>query len=130
MSDRIALTNMVFRARHGVNEREKVEAQRFEVDVELVLHLAPAGVHDDLDRTVDYRGVYDAVRRVVESNSFDLIEALAEAIAGAVLEGRAVVEEVVVRVRKPEVQLGGPLDHASVEITRRRSAGGGGGEAA
>ena len=126
MSDRIALTNMVFQARHGVNEREKVEAQRFEVDVELVLDLGPAGRHDDLRRTVDYRDVYDATRRVVEATSFDLIEALAEAIAGEVLGEQALVEEVVVRVRKPEVRLGGPLDHASVEIARRRSAGAGG----
>jgi dihydroneopterin aldolase len=113
---------MVFQARHGVNEREKVERQRFEVDVELVLDLRPAGIHDDLDRTVDYRGVYDATRRIVESTSFDLIEALAEAVAAEVLAADALVDEVVVRIRKPEVQLGGPLDHASVAITRRRGA--------
>jgi dihydroneopterin aldolase len=122
VSDRIALTNMVFQARHGVNEREKLEPQRFEVDVELVLDLRPAGLHDDIDRTVDYRGVYDATRRLVESTSFDLIEALAEAIAAEVLGVNDPVEAVVVRVRKPDVELGGPLDHASVEITRRRGA--------
>jgi dihydroneopterin aldolase len=33
MTDRIVLANMVFQARHGVNDWEKVEAQRFEVDV-------------------------------------------------------------------------------------------------
>jgi hypothetical protein len=31
------------------------------------------------------------------------------------------VDEVVVRVRKPAVRLGGPLDHASVEIRRLRA---------
>jgi len=35
MTDRISLTNMVFQARHGVNDWEKAEPQRFEVDVEL-----------------------------------------------------------------------------------------------
>jgi FolB domain-containing protein len=130
VSDRIALANMVFQARHGVNEREKLEPQRFEIDVELVLDLRPAGRHDDLERTVDYRGVYDATRRVVESTSFDLIEALAEAIAAEVLGAHALVDEVVVRVRKPEVQLGGPLDHAAVEISRRRGADGEGGRPA
>jgi dihydroneopterin aldolase len=122
VSDRITLANMVFQARHGVAEREKVEAQRFEVDVELVLDVQPAGLEDDLARTVDYRGIYDTTRQVVESTTYNLIEALAEAIAHEVLGGQAQVDEVVVRVRKPEVRLGGPLDHAAVEIRRRRGA--------
>jgi 7,8-dihydroneopterin aldolase/epimerase/oxygenase len=126
MSDRIVLSNMVFQARHGVLEREKAEAQRFEVDLELELDLRPAGVGDDLAGTVDYRGVYDATRRVVESTGFDLLEALAETIAGELLSGNDLVDAVVVRVRKPEVQLGGPLDHAAVQIRRTRASGGDG----
>lgn len=125
MTDRIVLSNMVFQARHGVNDWEKAEPQRFEVDVELTLDVQPAGLEDDLTRTVDYRGVYDVTRQVVESTTFNLIEALAEAIAHEVLGGHELVQEVVVRVRKPEVRLGGPLDHASVEIRRVRGAGNG-----
>lgn len=120
MSDRIVLANMVFEARHGVLDWEKAEPQRFEVDVELSLDVQPAALGDDLTRTVDYRGVYAAVRQVVESTTFNLIEALAEAIAHEVLGEQPLVEEVVVRVRKPGVQLGGPLDHAAVEIRRVR----------
>lgn len=120
MTDRIVLANMAFQARHGVQDWEKAQDQRFEVDVELLLDVQPAGLDDDLARTVDYREVYATTRQVVESTTFDLIEALAEAIAHEVLAGSALVEEVVVRVRKPEVRLGGPLDHAAVEIRRMR----------
>ena len=120
MSDRILLSGMVFQARHGVAEWEKVEAQRFEVDVELVLDVQPAGLDDDLTRTVDYGTVYAITKQVVESTTFNLIEALAEAIAHEVLGEHARVEEVKVRVRKPEVRLGGPLDYAGVEIRRVR----------
>jgi dihydroneopterin aldolase len=127
MTDRISLTNMVFRARHGVNDWEKAEPQRFEVDVELAVDVQPAGLEDDIARTVDYRGVYATTRQVVESTTFNLIEALAEAIAHELLGGQPLVHEVVVRVRKPEVQLGGPLDHASVEIRRVRAAANGNG---
>ncbi len=122
MTDRIVLANMVFQARHGVNDWEKAEAQRFEVDVELAVDTQEAGLDDDLAKTVDYRRVYETTREIVESRSFNLIEALAEAIAGAILGGQELVREVVVRVRKPEVQLGGPLDHAAVEIRRSRGA--------
>ncbi len=120
MTDRIVLANMAFQARHGVHDVEKAEAQRFEVDVELALDVQPAGLADDLAKTVDYRGVYQDVRRVVESTTFNLIEALAEAIAHEILDGHVLVDTVVVRIRKPQVQLGGPLDHAGVEIRRVR----------
>lgn len=122
MTDRIVLANMGFQARHGVNPWEKAELQRFEVDVELGLDLEVAGLTDDLTRTVDYRGVYDAVQQVVEGTTFDLIEALAETIAREVFASQAEIlpriRDIVVRVRKPGVQLGGPLDHAGVEIRR------------
>lgn len=122
MSDRIVLANMTFQGRHGVHEHELVTPQRFEVDVELLLNLQPAGVEDDLAKTVDYGPVYDIARQVLESTSFRLLEAIAEAIAHEVLSAFPAIAEVGVRVRKPEVKLGGPLDHAAVEIWRRRSS--------
>lgn len=121
MTDRIVLAGMAFRARHGVEPWEKLEDQRFEVDVELLLDLASAGVADELARTIDYSVVYAIVRRVVESTSFDLIEGLAEAIAREVLDAEPRVDELVVRVRKPDVWLGGVLAYAGVEIRRDRS---------
>jgi dihydroneopterin aldolase len=51
-----------------------------------------------------------------------LLEALAEAISHEILADFP-VEEVGVRIRKPAVQLGGPLDYAGVEVWRRRSPG-------
>jgi dihydroneopterin aldolase len=113
---------MQFQGRHGVYDHELLTPQAFEVDVELRLNLQPAGVDDDLARTVDYSKVYEAVRQIVESTSFRLLEALAEAISHELLADFE-VNEVGVRVRKPGVKLGGPLDHAAVEIWRRRSVG-------
>lgn len=110
---------MVFRGRHGVHPHEQLNEQPFQVDVELVLNLQPAGVDDDLGRTVDYSVVFRTVRQIVESTSYRLLEALAEAIAHELLAEHQIVE-VGVRVRKPEVRLGGTLDYAGVEIWRRR----------
>lgn len=121
MPDRIVLDGMIFQARHGVHDHEKVTAQRFEVDVELLLDLQPAGLEDDLARTLDYAKIYETVRAIVESTTFNLIEALAEAIAHELLADFPGLEEVVVRIRKPEVELGGPLAFAGVQIRRRRS---------
>ena len=121
MADRIVLTEMIFQARHGVHDREKVNPQRFEIDVELETDLQPAGLEDDLARTLDYGRVYDTVRTIVESTTFNLIEALAEAITHELLADFPALDEVVIRVRKPQVELGGPLASAGVEIRRRRS---------
>lgn len=120
MSDRIVLDAMVFQGTHGVHPEEQEQPQPFEVDVELPLNLQPAGMDDDLARTVDYSAVYETVRQIVESTRFRLIEALAEAIAHEVLAEFA-VDEVTVRVRKPAVRLGGPIRSAGVEIRRRRT---------
>jgi dihydroneopterin aldolase len=123
MTDRIVLAGMTFQARHGVNDWEKVEAQRFGVDVELLLDVQPAGIDDDLAKTIDYRAVYATTRQIVESTTFNLIEALAEAIAHEILLEQARVDEVVVRVRKPDVRLEGPLAYSGVEIRRVRDRG-------
>jgi dihydroneopterin aldolase len=92
------------------------------VDVELGLDLRPAGTTDDLARTVDYGTVDALVREIVEARSFFLIEALAEAIAAAILAAYP-IDEVVVRVRKPAVLLNGPVEAVEVEIRRGRAGG-------
>jgi dihydroneopterin aldolase len=120
VTDRIVLHNMVFQGRHGVYEREQREAQPFHVDVELVLNLQPAAVDDDLAESVDYGLVFDATRQIVESTSFKLLEALAEAIAHELLIDFPAVTEVGVRVRKPNAPIDGVFDYAGVEIWRQR----------
>lgn len=114
------LSNIRLEGRHGVHDWEQVTPQPFEVDVELVLNLQPAGNDDDLAQTIDYGRVYDVVRPIVESTSFRLLEALAEAISHELL-ATFPIDEVGVRIRKPAVKLGGPLDYAGVEIRRTRA---------
>lgn len=120
MTDRIILDSMTFQGTHGVYEEEQLTPQPFEVDAELLLNLEPAGLSDDLAQTVDYGAVFDTCRQIVESTRFHLIEALAEAIAQELLSGFP-VDEVLIRVRKPTVKLGGTLRSAGVEIRRRRA---------
>ena len=121
MSDRIMLEAMVLDGMHGVYVEEQLHTQPFEVDVELALNLQPAGISDDLALTIDYARVYDVCRQIVESTRFNLIEALAEAIAQELLVGFP-ADEVTVRIRKPAIKLSGPFRSAGIEIHRRHSA--------
>jgi dihydroneopterin aldolase len=108
---------MAFFAYHGTAPSEKEGGQRFFVDVDMYLDLRPATLADDLARTVDYEGVYRLIKENCESKRFYLIEALAEHVARAILEGFP-VERVVVRVRKPSVPVRGILDYTEVEVDR------------
>lgn len=118
--DRISLRGMLFLARHGVTLEERMEPQPFEVDVELHRDLSAAARSDELADTIDYSEVFSLVARIVEGESFRLVEALAGAIADAVL-ATTDAPAVEVRVRKPRAPLPGPFETVEVALTRRRS---------
>lgn len=120
MSDRITLRGLRFLGRHGVELEERLEPQPFEVDLILRGDLSAAAASDDLADTVDYSAVFSLVGEVVEGRSYRLIEALAGAIADAVLAGHP-VDDVEVRVRKPKAPLPGAFDAVEVRLRRRRS---------
>lgn len=120
--DRILLEGMIFHGRHGTLPAERELGQPFVVDVELRLDLRPAGVSDDLARTVDYGEVHRGVREVVEGPPAGLTETVAERIAAYVLEEHPLVEAVRVKVAKPNVRLDDTvLAGSAVEIFRRRN---------
>jgi 7,8-dihydroneopterin aldolase/epimerase/oxygenase len=119
--DRIILEGMVFHGRHGTLPAERELGQPFVVDVEMGLDLRPAGVSDDLAKTVDYGEVHRLARQVVEGEPVGLTETVAERIADATLEEHPLIQVVRVKVKKPNVRLGDTvLAGSAVEILRRR----------
>ncbi len=122
--DRILLSGMTFFGRHGVLPAERELGQRFVADVELGCDLRRAGLSDDLADTVDYGEVHRQVKEIIEGEPVNLIETLAERVAAAILSRHPRVEEVRIRISKPDVRLGGTiLSGSAVEIVRRRSDG-------
>ena len=119
VSDRITLRGMRFMGRHGVGAEERAEPQPIEVDLILLLDLSRAVASDDLADTVDYAAAFDVAQRVAEGRSFHLLEALAGAIAEAVLAAFP-VDEVEARVRKPKAPLPGAFETVEVRLRRRR----------
>src|SRR5688572_21981544 len=125
MSDRILLTGLGFYGRHGALPAERELGGRFVVDVEAALDLRPAGESDDLAATVDYAAVYERVRALVEETRYNLIEALAERIAGELLTQFPLLRAVTVRVHKPGAPLPGAVMAAvAVELHRTRETAG------
>jgi dihydroneopterin aldolase/2-amino-4-hydroxy-6-hydroxymethyldihydropteridine diphosphokinase len=69
---------------------------------------------------VDYRRLAALVREVFAGPEHLLLEALAGGVADGILARFDAVEHVRVRVRKPDVVLDPPVDHAAVVVVRMR----------
>lgn len=102
---------------HGVLEHERREGQRFLVDVELDYAENVAAGSDRIEDAIDYREVVAAVVAVSDGHAYNLLEAFATAVADDVA-ARFPVVRVRVRVRKPDVVLPRPVDHAAVVVER------------
>jgi dihydroneopterin aldolase len=114
----IDVRGLELRGFHGALEEEQREGQRFVFDVTLAAH--DAGVRSDhLADTVDYTAVVARIREISDGRRFNLIEALAAAIADDLLQ-RFPVSRVRVRVRKPEVKLGAPAEYTAATVERSR----------
>jgi dihydroneopterin aldolase len=117
----IELEGLELRGFHGALDEEREHGQTFLFDVELLAH--DAGVRTDkLGDTVDYTQVAECVREVSEGQRFNLIEALAAAIADELL-ARFPVARVRVRVRKPEVKLNAPVEWTAATVERTGRTG-------
>ena len=119
-TDKILLKALAFYGHHGVSPDEKALGQRFIVDVTMECDALAAGLSDDLADAVDYVPAYEIVKAVMEGESKDLIESVAEDIAGQILETLN-VSAVRVTIKKPEVAIRGSiLSYVGLEIYRRR----------
>lgn len=118
--DRIELRGLRLSGIVGVLPHERVNEQPLEVDLDLRLDVAEAAASDDLRHTVDYGAVCDAVEHVVTTTSFELLEALVDAVAAAVLAVDERLTAVTIALRKLEPPTSQQLATSGVRITRTR----------
>ncbi|ECJ9371415.1 dihydroneopterin aldolase [Listeria innocua] len=119
--DKIYLNELAFYGYHGVLQEETKLGQTFRVSLILGLSTKKAGQSDSIDDTVSYADVYETVKGIVEGTPFKLIEALAEKIASEVLTDYSLLEEITVKLIKPNPPIPGHYDSVAVEIKRKRS---------
>ncbi|RQD74351.1 MAG: dihydroneopterin aldolase [Candidatus Syntrophonatronum acetioxidans] len=115
--DKIIMNEMSFYGYHGVLPSEKAQGQKFLVTLEVCLDLSQAGKTDNLKDTIDYASIYKEVRNLMKGKRYNLLETLAENIAGVVLSIER-VREVVVKIKKPWAPIPGNLDFVGIEIRR------------
>lgn len=120
--DIISLKNARFTCSLGINDDEKTAPQEIEVDIDLLGDTKNPGITDRIEDALNYAEVHDSVRETVAARHYNLIESLAENIAGRILERHA-VSGVTVRIRKPKALASQGVQYASIEITRYGNTG-------
>jgi FolB domain-containing protein len=84
--DRIRINRLRARILVGFNDWEREKKQDIEISVTLYADLKKACDSDSVGDTVDYKEIKNRILRLVERSRFDLVEAVAEAIAKICLE--------------------------------------------
>ncbi|KUP04200.1 dihydroneopterin aldolase [Bacillus coahuilensis m2-6] len=119
--DKIIVQGMKFYGYHGVFPEETKLGQRFEVDLTVHVSLQKAGESDDLHDSINYGELYNECRDIVEGQPFKLVEAVAEKIASTLLQKYLGIQQVTVKLIKPDPPIPGHYKYVAIEITRGRS---------
>lgn len=119
-TDKITITGLRVRGRHGVFEYERVSGQEFLVDAVLWLDTSLAAAADDLARTADYGVIANRLAQIVAGEPVALIETLAARLAAACLDDQA-VREVEITVHKPQAPVDVPVSDIAVTVRRSRA---------
>jgi dihydroneopterin aldolase len=114
----IELYGLELHGRHGVLDDERREGQRFLFDVWLDV---AEPERDSIEATLDYREVAAAVREISGGTAFHLLETLASTLARELVT-RFPIQQARVRVRKPDVEIGEPIEWTAVTATASSSA--------
>lgn len=98
--DKIFLRELKVDTIIGIWDWERKIRQTIVIDLEMSADIAKAAATDDIKDTLDYKGVAKRVQQFVSDSSFQLVETLAERIAGIVRD-EFDVAWVRVQVHKP-----------------------------
>jgi 7,8-dihydroneopterin aldolase/epimerase/oxygenase len=117
--DFIQLTGLRCYGYTGYLEAERLLGQWFEVDLRMGVDLAPAGKSDRIEDTLDYRSVIAAVKEIITTAKFDLVEKLADTIVTKVLEFEQ-VQQVELKLHKPAAPIPDFGGKITIELTRNK----------
>jgi dihydroneopterin aldolase len=123
MTDRIALTGLRVRGHHGVFDFERADGQDFVVDVELEFDTRAAAASDQLEDTVHYGELAEALAAVIAGEPVNLLETLAARLARVCLAD-ARVSAATVTVHKPQAPIALSFSDVAVTIRRERAEAG------
>ena len=100
MMDTIFLNEMRVETIVGIWDWERKTKQIVSIDLEMGADIKKAALTDNIEDTLNYKGVSKRIRKFVEDSDFQLVETMAEKIAEIILV-EFNVPWVKIRVNKP-----------------------------
>ncbi len=116
--DEIRIDNLEVYAYHGVFPEENEKGQPFFVNAVLYTNTRKAGQVDYLKLSTHYGEVCHFITKWMQTNTYKLIESVAENVAREVLHEFPLVHSMMLEIRKPEAPIGLPFQSVSVKINR------------
>ena len=115
MSFDIHLSKIECFGKHGIYDNEKEKDQKFLVDIYIKI---PDFLEDDIGNTINYEEIVDLVIKIVEHESFNLIESLSKNIVKQILnqyqKSNVIIHEIRATVHKPNTILKSKTEDISV----------------
>ena len=106
MSFDINISKIKCFGKHGIYEHEKQNDQEFLVDIHINISDFST---DDINKTLNYEEIVNLVIKIVNTESYDLIETLAKHISEQIVnkyaKTEAILQEIKVTVHKPDTIL-------------------------
>ena len=119
--DVIKIKDLEIFSNHGVLKEENVLGQKFLISADIYLDTRKAGSTDDISDSVDYSQICHLIKKIMESNTFKLIETAAEKLSHDILSHYSRINRVVLEVKKPWAPILLPLEYVSVTVDRKWS---------
>lgn len=117
---KLSIRNAEFYAMHGVKEEERKLGGKYQVDADLYYDGTKAIVNDDVSYALNYEEAMYIINEVIESESYNLVETIANEILNMLMEKFSMMEKATVRVRKLNVPMRFILDCIEVEQSVER----------
>ena len=111
----ISVEGMEFFAYHGCFKEEQVIGTKFRIDIFMKTDTSKAESSDNLNDTVNYQLVYQAIKEEMETRS-KLLENVARRILNRITKDFPSVESARIKIRKLNPPLGGKIDFVAVEL--------------
>ena len=118
MSFDINISKIKCSGKHGIYDHEKQNDQEFLVDIHINISDFS---EDEIDKTLNYEEIVNLVIKIVNTESYDLIETLAKHISEQIVfqytKTEATIQEIKVTVHKPDTILKDRTEGISVSYS-------------
>jgi len=113
---KVALTGLGFYAYHGVFKEENVIGNRYTVDISVQTDFKKAMLEDELEGTVDYGIIYEAVAKHMNGKPVQLLEHLGHLVIKDLLLLYPSLSQISITIKKHHPPFGGIVDFSEVTV--------------